>query len=237
MVGDEDKVAIKISKLISDVNLDIEQVGLYIGRMPNVNLHRLEIIAETARAEKEDLNLVIDNDWRQVYNRTMEETTFSNKCSILSELWLEFRDDENFTDFIEYNDLGLPLAYAIGNDIVVETDSARKFVEEAFDLLLGSMGLEDTGYETLDDILFDGTIVDDPNEQTGTPLHGEILGAHTFLNLSSTFYNDLITLRQLQIFPISVSIYVYQNRLRQTIYFPHISLYSVYTYRDITIPY
>jgi hypothetical protein len=64
VVGDEDKVANKISKLISDVNLDIEQVGLYVGRMPNVNLHRLEIIVETARAEKEDLNLVIDNDWR-----------------------------------------------------------------------------------------------------------------------------------------------------------------------------
>jgi hypothetical protein len=82
-----------------------------------------------------------------------EETTFKNKCSILSELWLDFRDDEEFKDFIEYNDLGLPLAYAISNDIVTETDRARTFIEEAFDLLLGSMALHDVGYETLDDVL------------------------------------------------------------------------------------
>ncbi len=58
------------------------------------------------------------------YNRTME-TTLDNKLSILSQLWLDYRDDEEFTDFIEYNDLGLPLAYAISNDIVKITQPQR----------------------------------------------------------------------------------------------------------------
>jgi hypothetical protein len=55
------------------------------------------------------------------------ETTLDNKLSILSELWLDYRDDEEFTDFIEYNDLGLPLAYAISTKIVEVTPSAEKF--------------------------------------------------------------------------------------------------------------
>jgi hypothetical protein len=64
MTNDENKVADKIGKLVSDLTLDIEQVGLYIGRQPNVILNRLEIITETAREEKEDLHITIDNDWR-----------------------------------------------------------------------------------------------------------------------------------------------------------------------------
>ena len=80
-------------------------------------------------------------------------TTFSNKALILADLWLNYRDDEEFRDFVEYNDLGLPLAYAIANNIVKETPTAEKFVGETFDLLLSGLGLEDTGFELLDDLL------------------------------------------------------------------------------------
>jgi hypothetical protein len=86
----------------------------------------------------------------------MTETTttpFSDKASILADLWLNYRNDTEFVDFIEYNDIGLPLAYAIANDIVKTTDLATKFIEETFDLLLGALEVEDTGFETLDDIL------------------------------------------------------------------------------------
>lgn len=166
MTNEENKVADRISKLVSDLTLDIEQVGLYIGRQPNVILNRLEIITETAREEKEDLHLTIDNNWRQVYNRTMNETTIENKCSILSELWMDYRDDVNFADFISYADLGLPLAYAIDNEIVKLTPNAEKFIVEAFDLLVTSMGLEDTGFEELDDIFLMGDMegFEDENE-------------------------------------------------------------------------
>lgn len=86
----------------------------------------------------------------------MTETTttpFSDKASILADLWVNYRNEADFVDFIEYNDLGLPLAYAISNDIVKTTDLATKFIEETFDLLLGALEVEDTGFETLDDIL------------------------------------------------------------------------------------
>lgn len=83
-----------------------------------------------------------------------EQTTFQDKASILADLWLNYRQDEEFADFIEYNDIGLPLAYAIANDIVVTTPIATKFIEETFDLLLEGLGIEDdTGFENLDDML------------------------------------------------------------------------------------
>lgn len=92
----------------------------------------------------------------------MSETTFENKCSILSQVWLEFRDDENFTQFMSYGDLGLPLAYAIDSGIVKNTPESQTFIEEVFELLLGILGMdEDTGFETLDDILFE----DEPEEE------------------------------------------------------------------------
>jgi len=84
----------------------------------------------------------------------MSETEFSDRAAILADLWLNYRADEEFIDFIEYNDLGLPLAYAISEGIVESTDLAAAFVDETFELLLIGLDIaEDTGFETLDDIL------------------------------------------------------------------------------------
>jgi hypothetical protein len=80
-------------------------------------------------------------------------TTFDNKASILADLWLNYRQDEEFADFVEYNDIGLPLAYAIANDIVKTTPVATRFIEESFDLLLAGLGYEDLTFEDLDELL------------------------------------------------------------------------------------
>jgi hypothetical protein len=69
-------------------------------------------------------------------------------------LWLNYRADEQFQDFIEYNDLGLPIAYAIANDIVKSTEMAERFVSETFDLLITAVGLvDDDGWDSLDEML------------------------------------------------------------------------------------
>lgn len=80
-------------------------------------------------------------------------TPFSNKVSILADLWINYKNDEEFTDFLEYNDLGLPLAYAIDNKIVEPTPIAQSFIEETFELLLAGLSVEDSGFESLDEIL------------------------------------------------------------------------------------
>jgi len=85
----------------------------------------------------------------------MTTTSFDDRCSILAELWMNYRNDQNFEDFISYNDLGLPLAYLLDNRIVKSTALSVKFINETFDLLLGSLELKDNGYVTLDDIFLD----------------------------------------------------------------------------------
>lgn len=70
-------------------------------------------------------------------------TPYLTKCEILGELWLGYKNDKQFADFIEYNDLGLPLSYAIANGIVESKPMAEKYVNETFDLLLDGLGLTD----------------------------------------------------------------------------------------------
>lgn len=81
-------------------------------------------------------------------------TTFDNKAQILADLWLDYKQDEEFADFIQYNDIGLPIAYAIANGIVKSTPLAENFINETFELLLAGLDIpEDVGFETLEDLL------------------------------------------------------------------------------------
>jgi hypothetical protein len=66
---------------------------------------------------------------------------------------MDYRADDQFADFVQYNDLGLPLAYAISEGIVEKTEASSTFINEAFDILLAALSLEDTGFETLVEML------------------------------------------------------------------------------------
>jgi Zn-dependent M28 family amino/carboxypeptidase len=66
---------------------------------------------------------------------------------------MNHRGDEEFRDFVEYNDLGLPLAYAVAENVISVSDKARLFIEETFDVFLAGLEIEDTGFETLDELL------------------------------------------------------------------------------------
>lgn len=81
-------------------------------------------------------------------------TTIESKAQILSELWQDYREDNDFKDFIEYNDLGLPLAYAFANEIAKETELAERYVNESYDLLAESLGVSGTEpFDSLEDML------------------------------------------------------------------------------------
>jgi hypothetical protein len=79
-------------------------------------------------------------------------TTFSNKCDILSNLWIDYRDDESFKEFMKYNDIGLPLAYAITDQLATITDLGTQEIEETWEMLMGTLGIEDIGFENIDDV-------------------------------------------------------------------------------------
>jgi hypothetical protein len=80
-------------------------------------------------------------------------TSTENKCEILSDLWVDYRTEDTFQDFIEYNDIALPLSFTIANDIVKITPKAEMFVTESFELLLAALGIEDEGFESLEELL------------------------------------------------------------------------------------
>ena len=82
----------------------------------------------------------------------MTTTTIESKEIILAELWMNYKTDPNFEEFISYNDLGLPLAYALSTSIVTRTEKSNKFIEETFALLLGALEIEDTGFDVLDEL-------------------------------------------------------------------------------------
>jgi hypothetical protein len=85
----------------------------------------------------------------------MLTTTFDNKALILGQLWIQFKGDDEFSDFFEYNDLGLPLAFAFAEGIVNHTPTLEKYINETWDLFIEGLDMEDTGFESLDEILDD----------------------------------------------------------------------------------
>jgi len=82
-------------------------------------------------------------------------TTFENKVAILADLWMSYRNEEQFQDFIEYNDLGLPLAYLLDTGIIEVTDKASGFINETFDVLLAGFEKEDEGFNSMNDLFGD----------------------------------------------------------------------------------
>lgn len=85
-----------------------------------------------------------------------QTTPFETRCDILADIWMTYRFNPRFEDFVMYNDIGLPLAFLLSEGLVKSSNQLSKsMVNETFDIFLGSMKLEDTGYESLDDILVD----------------------------------------------------------------------------------
>jgi hypothetical protein len=83
----------------------------------------------------------------------IQGNTFENKITILAELWMNYRDDEELQDFVDYNDLGLPLAYFLMNDIVLPTLQSSVYIDETYNLLIASLTVEDKEWGSLDELL------------------------------------------------------------------------------------
>lgn len=73
---------------------------------------------------------------------------FSDQCGILGELWINYKEDKEFAAFIEYNDLGLPLAYMVAQGLVNEaTPLGEQYINETFKLFISGIGLEEEDIE------------------------------------------------------------------------------------------
>ena len=57
-------------------------------------------------------------------------TDFSNKCNILGELYINYKDNSKLKDFLEFNDLGLPLAYLSSENLCELSADGERYIEE-----------------------------------------------------------------------------------------------------------
>jgi len=80
-------------------------------------------------------------------------TDLASKCDILSDIWINHSENEWFQDFIEINDLGLPMGYFISNGIVEATPLAIEIIDVTFADLLELLDVEDVGFTSLSDIV------------------------------------------------------------------------------------
>jgi hypothetical protein len=81
-------------------------------------------------------------------------TPIETRAEILADLWMNYRLDDEFKDFVEYNDLGLPLAYAVTANIISNNKQVDDLMDETFEILLSALNIEeDLGFESLDDML------------------------------------------------------------------------------------
>ena len=69
---------------------------------------------------------------------------FNKKLIILSDVYLHYRDDDEFKEFAEYNDLGLPLAHVCATGLAEIKPYGVDCIEETYDLCVGPIYLRIT---------------------------------------------------------------------------------------------
>jgi hypothetical protein len=80
-------------------------------------------------------------------------TDFSNKIQILGAFYFTYRDDKELKEFIEFNDLGLPLAYLASEELCTVTDEGTQYINETWNILMSSLGIEDIGFEDINTMM------------------------------------------------------------------------------------
>lgn len=85
-------------------------------------------------------------------------TPLNIRVGILADLWSIYRDVPAWEDFINSQDLGLPLAHMVDNSIIymnrIVDTPAEDLIDETFESLLTGLGIKkDSGFESLDDII------------------------------------------------------------------------------------
>ena len=77
------------------------------------------------------------------------------KAEIIFEFINGYRSDEAFEDFFSYNDLGVPMAVMIVNELVILTDKGLQVIDETWLELCSVLNNADPeyDYESLDELI------------------------------------------------------------------------------------
>jgi hypothetical protein len=78
---------------------------------------------------------------------------FADKAGVIGQLWIEFRNDEDFSAFMDYNDLGCPMAYMVAEGLIKElTPVGEEMISETFKMFLDLVNVTE---EEVDSVLPD----------------------------------------------------------------------------------
>ena len=84
----------------------------------------------------------------------------ADKAGILGQLWIDYRDDENFSVFMEYNDIGLPLSYVVAEGLVPGlTDLGEDYINETLEMFLKLLEITEQEVDMLPKINLDSVLV------------------------------------------------------------------------------
>jgi len=86
--------------------------------------------------------------------------SLTDRAGVLGQLWMNYRDDKDFSEFIEYNDIGLPMAYFLAEGLVKElTPLGEQYIIETFDLFSTQLGLTEESYNLITEDVNLGSIL------------------------------------------------------------------------------
>ncbi len=85
---------------------------------------------------------------------------FADKTGLLGQLWIDYREDENFSLFMEYNDIGLPLSYVVAEGLVPGlTKLGEDYVDETLEMFFKLLEITEQEVEMLEKINL-GSVLD-----------------------------------------------------------------------------
>ena len=89
------------------------------------------------------------------------------KAEIIFEFINDYREDEAFEEFFMYNDLGVPMAVMIVNDLVILNEGGVKVLDETWESLCENLNFADIeyDYESLNELIEKSVPFEDQEEQ------------------------------------------------------------------------
>lgn len=93
-------------------------------------------------------------------------TSFSIKCEILAEAYLESAYNPDLDDFVKFCNIGLPLAYLINQDLVEpKGEKSLEYLDNTWSIFCDSLGLDPNGdYKNVEDFLSQQKVDDEDEE-------------------------------------------------------------------------
>jgi hypothetical protein len=84
----------------------------------------------------------------------------ADKAGILGQLWIDYRNNEDFSVFMEYNDIGLPLSYVVAEGLVPAlTPVGEDYINETIDMFFKLLEITEQEVDMLPKINLDSVLV------------------------------------------------------------------------------